>query len=127
GEYTTGAHFFEKFPDAEVTQLLKKFRERAHLHRTYVKGILDDVDIDGRVHPDFLLFGTVTGRLSIRNPPLQTIPKWGVNSELAKLVRKQFVAEEGYVLVEADYSQLELRVAWHYSKDKALGDAIMGA
>jgi len=125
GKRTTGVEFLERYPDEKITQLLQGFREVDGLQRTYVNGILDDVSVDGRVHPDFLLFGTVTGRISIHNPPLQTVPKWGVNPERAKLVRKLFIPTPGYAFVEADYSQLELRVGWHYSRDPALGEAIM--
>jgi uracil-DNA glycosylase family 4 len=74
-----------------LAQLVAQYRELDHIRSNYIRGIADDVWSDGRVHPDFLLFGTVTGRLSIRNPPMQTIPKWGVNPENAKLVRKMFV------------------------------------
>lgn len=73
---------------------IRAIRELDHLLRNYIRGISDDVWIDGRLHPDFLLFGTVTGRLSIRNPPVQTLPKWGVNPKLAKLVRKLFVGSQ---------------------------------
>jgi uracil-DNA glycosylase family 4 len=110
---------------SEFTQHLRAFRERDGLLRTYIRGIGDDIGPDGRVHPDFLLFGTVTGRLSIRNPPLQTIPKWGVSPKMAKLVRRMFVAKPGHVIVDVDYKNLELFIAWHYSKDENLGRALV--
>ncbi len=73
GTRTTGVDFLEKYPGAPITEKLKALREVDHLQKAYVNGIVDDVDIDGRAHPDILLFGTVTGRLSIRNPPLQCV------------------------------------------------------
>jgi DNA polymerase I-like protein with 3'-5' exonuclease and polymerase domains len=109
---------------SDFTKLLRNIRERDHLLRNYIRGIGDDVGPDGRVHPDFLLFGTITGRLSIRNPPLQTLPKWGVNPKMAKMVRRMFKARPGHVIVDVDYKNLELFIAWHYSGDENLGRAL---
>lgn len=122
---TTNEQFMEAYSGEPVVQKLQKFRELDKLLATYVYGILDDVWIDGRVHPDFKIFGTVTGRLAVGNPPMQTIPHYGTNAELARLIRRMFVATPGYVFFEYDYSQLELRMAWHYSRDEALGEALM--
>jgi uracil-DNA glycosylase family 4 len=117
--------FFEFHTAHPFTKLMKEYSERNHLMNNYVHGFWDDVWTDGRVHPDFLLFGTVTGRLSIHNPPLQTIPKWGVaDPKMAKLVRKLIKATPGHVIVDVDYKNLELFVAWHYSKDENLGRAL---
>jgi len=124
---TTGKEFLEKYPDLEVSKLLAEYRTIEHMMRTYVYGILDDVwPADGRVHPSILLFGTVTGRLTIHEPPLQIIPKEGLLEEKGfPSIKRLFIAPPGYVIVEADEKQLELRVAWHYSGDKALGEALM--
>jgi uracil-DNA glycosylase family 4 len=116
--------FFEFHSAHPFTKLMQEYSERNHLMNNYVNGFADDVWSDGRLHPDFLLFGTVTGRLSIHNPPLQTIPKWGVNPKMAKLVRKLIKATPGYLIVDVDYKNLELFIAWHYSKDVNLGKAL---
>jgi len=108
-----------------LSKLFAEYNERNHLMNNYVRGIADDVWSDGRIHPDFLLFGTVTGRLSIHNPPMQTIPKWGVaDPTKAKLIRKLFRASPGHVIADFDYKNLELFIAWHYSGDENLGRAL---
>jgi uracil-DNA glycosylase family 4 len=109
----------------QFVQHLRAIRELDHLLRNYVRGISDDVWSDDRVHPDFLLYGTVTGRLSIHNPPLQTLPKWGVDPKNAKLIRRLFVPDDDECFIaEADYKNLELFIAWHYSGDDNLGRAL---
>jgi len=100
-------------------------REVDHLLRTYVVGIADDVWPDGRIHPDFLLFGTVTGRLSIRNPPMQTLPKWGASPERSKAIRKMFVADDAdSVILDVDFKNLELFVAAALTGDMDLYAAL---
>ena len=86
--------FFAYHAAHPFSQLMGDYSEMKHLMSNYILGITDDVWADGRIHPDFLLFGTVTGRLSIHNPPMQTIPKWGVDPKKAKLIRKLFVGSE---------------------------------
>lgn len=81
---------------------------------TYVDGILKRVDDDDRVRGDFVIPGTATGRISSQNPNLQNIPE---SSHIKLEVRNGFVAPEGMILIEADYSQLELRVAAHLCDD----------
>jgi DNA polymerase I len=113
-----------------LTKLFQEYNEKNHLLRSYIRGISDDVWKDGKVHPDFMLAGTVTGRLAIHNPPMQTLPKWGVaDPKLAKMVRKLIVAnvpevEDEWVIVEGDFSNLELFVAYHYSEDANLLQAL---
>jgi uracil-DNA glycosylase family 4 len=124
GKRTTDASFLEKYADEDVVKLLKDLRQIDHLYKAYVLGIVDDVWADGRAHPDFLLGGTVTGRLAIHNPPLQTIPKWQVDREVADMIHRLFIPSEGMTFVEVDYRQLELRVLWHLTGDKALGNAL---
>ena len=84
---------------------------------TYVKGLLDRMDSDDRIRCDFLLHGTGTGRLSSINPNLQNIPD---ASHTDIDIKKAFISEPGWLLMEADYSQLELRVAAHTTGDKNL-------
>jgi len=108
-----------------LTKLMGELKERDHLLRNYIRSMAKNTWCDGRLHPDFLLFGTVTGRLSIQKPALQTLPKWGVNPKMAKMVRKCIKASPGHVIVDIDYKNLELFIAWHYSKDPNLGVALM--
>jgi uracil-DNA glycosylase family 4 len=117
-------NFLKYNESSEFTRKLRNIREKDHILRNYIRGIADDVWNDGRIHPDFLVAGTVTGRLSIHNPPMQTIPKWGVSPEMAKLVRRLIVATPGYALIDVDYSNLELFIAHHYSKDDNLLKAL---
>lgn len=103
-----------------VAKLILEARQALRFNSTYVKGILDRLGPDGRIYADFMLFGTVTGRLSCRNPNLQNIPQI---SEEGRLVRDAFIpSRPGWVLIEADYSQLELRMAAYITGDKKLID-----
>lgn len=86
-----------------IVQKLLEFREKQKLLSAFVEGILDDIKKDGRVHTTYKLHGTVTGRLSSKNPNLQQIPR-------NHPIKKAFVAEGDDVLVEIDYSQIEFRV-----------------
>lgn len=122
---TTGKEFRAFYPNEPITLLLEEFATLDHLLKSYVYGIADDVWPDGRVHPDFKLAGTVTGRLAIQDPPMQTLPKNQVNPELAALLRRQFIPTDGYVFIECDFRQLELRVGWHLSGDENMGKALM--
>lgn len=122
---TTDAKFMEKNAGHEFIEMLDRFRKVDHLMKTYVEGIVDDVWPDKRVHPDFV-HGTVTGRTTIQHPPLQTLPGDDFAEQMdVKSIRKLFVSEEGYKFVHSDYSQLEIRVAWHITGDEGLGKAVM--
>jgi DNA polymerase-1 len=90
---------------------LMDYRQKSKVLQTYMTGLLER-QVDGRVHPDFLLTGADTGRLSCRDPNLQNIPIL-----MGRIVRDGFEAPEGYMLAEGDYSQLELRVVAWYSRD----------
>jgi uracil-DNA glycosylase len=117
--------FWEANATHPLTKLVGAYRELDHLLRNYVRGISDDIGPDGMIHPDFLLFGTVTGRLAIHNPPLQTLPKWGTDPKLSAMIRKLFAADsDEYLIVDVDYKNLELFVAWHYSGDENLARAL---
>jgi uracil-DNA glycosylase family 4 len=116
--------FLEYNRTSEFTALLRAIREKDHLLRSYIRGIAGCTWSDGRVHPDFRLFGTVTGRLAIREPAMQTLPKWGVDPKLAKLTRRMIVASPGYAIVDIDYKNLELFIAHHYSGDEHLLKAL---
>jgi len=92
-----------------------EMRQKQKLLSTYVRGLLSRVGEDGRIHADFLLHGTVTGRLSSRDPNLQNIP-----ARAGVIIRDAFIASPGFTLIEADYNQLELRIAAYYSEDEKL-------
>lgn len=98
------------------------FRKYGKLDSTYATGMLAHVRMDGRIHPSFLLDGTETGRLSGREPNLQNIPRPKASKENpdAFMARNIFVAPKGYELIEADFSQLELRIAAMLSQDKVM-------
>ena len=101
----------------EVAGKLLEYREVAKVISTYLDGVEQYVTDDGRVHPSFRLVGTKSGRMSCTNPNLQTIPSRG---RLAKQVKDLFVAPRGYMLVQCDYANLELRIAAALSGDPNL-------
>ncbi len=102
-----------------VIEKILQYREVQKISSTYVKP-LERYLVDGRIYTNFMHTGTATGRLSSNNPNLQNIP---TRSDLGKKVRDCFVAKEGYSLVSIDYSQIELRLLAHFSRDKALIEA----
>lgn len=91
-----------------IVELLRRNRRVAKIDSSYVTNLLEYADTEERVHASFMIHGTETGRLSARNPALQTIPR--ESDELGTMIRKAFVARDGCVLIIADYSQAELRV-----------------
>ena len=97
-----------------------KYRQYTKLNSTYVTGLLDKVAEDGRIHTSFRQTETRTGRISSTEPNLQNIP---VRTELGAEMRKFFTAEPGRVLVDADYSQIELRVMAHLCGDENMIEA----
>jgi uracil-DNA glycosylase family 4 len=106
----------KRFPEyAQVIDDILEYRNLVKTAGTYVKGMLERADDDDRVRGDFLEHGTSTGRLSSANPNLQNIPE---TSHTKIEIRNGFVAPPGFLLLNADYSQLELRLAAHLSKDE---------
>lgn len=119
--YSTAADVLEKLaPDYPVVAKILEYRQLAKLKSTYADGLAAFISEDGRIHGKFNQTITATGRISSTEPNLQNIP---VRMELGRLIRKVFVPEEGFVFVDADYSQIELRVLAHCSGDKQLIEA----
>ena len=119
--YSTAADVLEKLaPDYPVVAKILEYRQLAKLKSTYADGLAAFIAEDGRIHGKFNQTITATGRISSTEPNLQNIP---VRMELGRLIRKVFVPEEGFVFVDADYSQIELRVLAHCSGDKQLIEA----
>lgn len=116
--YSTGTKELEKLKDEHpVVAEIIRYRETMKLLSTYIAPLIEQVAADGRIHSTFTQNVTATGRLSSLNPNLQNIP---VRSEEGKRIRRGFVAPEGKVLVSADYSQFELRLAAVLAGDEAL-------
>lgn len=119
--YSTAADVLDKLaPDYPIVKKILEYRQLAKLKSTYADGLAAFIGEDGRIHGKFNQTITATGRISSTEPNLQNIP---VRMELGRLIRKVFVPEDGYVFVDADYSQIELRVLAHCSGDKSLIEA----
>ena len=101
----------------EVPALILRHRSLAKLKSTYVDSLAGQADGEGRLHTNFVQTGTATGRLSSREPNLQNIP---IRAEEGRRIREAFIARPGWLLVSADYSQIELVVLAHFSGDKNL-------
>ncbi len=118
GVPSTDATVLQKLRDEHpVVEKLLAYRELEKLRSTYVDALVPLIDVDGRVRGRFNQMAAATGRLSQEQPNLQNIP---VRSEEGRIIRKAFVAEEGYVFLVADYSQIELRILAHLSGDPGL-------
>ncbi|MBP5294507.1 MAG: hypothetical protein J6Y95_02165, partial [Lachnospiraceae bacterium] len=121
GQYSTSADILEKLaPDHPIVSKVLEYRTYAKLRSTYAEGLKGFIHEDGRIYGTFYQTVTATGRLSSANPNLQNIP---VRIELGREIRKLFVPKEGCVFIDADYSQIELRVMAHMSGDENLIDA----
>ena len=119
--YSTSADVLEKLaPEQPIIRDILEYRTLAKLKSTYADGLLTCLDEDGRVRSTFQQTVTATGRLSSTEPNLQNIP---IRMELGRLIRKVFVPQDGYVFVDADYSQIELRLLAHMSGDEVLINA----
>lgn len=116
--YSTAADVLEKLaPEHPVVAKILEYRQYTKLKSTYADGLANYIQDDGRIHGKFNQTITATGRISSTEPNLQNIP---VRTELGRLIRKVFIPEEGYRFVDADYSQIELRVLAHCSGDEHL-------
>lgn len=116
--YSTAADVLEKLaPEYPIVAKILEYRQLTKLKSTYADGLVGYIQQDGRIHGKFNQTVTATGRISSTEPNLQNIP---VRVELGRMIRKVFVPEEGYVFVDADYSQIELRVLAHCSGDEQL-------
>lgn len=119
--YSTNAEVLEELKSySPVVDNVLKYRQYTKLNSTYIVGLLDKVAEDGRIHTCFKQTETRTGRISSTEPNMQNIP---VRTELGSQMRKFFVAKKGKVLVDADYSQIELRVMAHLCGDKNMINA----
>lgn len=116
--YSTNADVLEALaPDYPIVSLVLEYRTLAKLKSTYCDGLKKCVAPDGRIHSTLNQTETRTGRISSTEPNLQNIP---VRSAVGRELRKFFVAKEGYVLIDADYSQIELRVLAHIAEDERM-------
>ena len=116
--YSTAADVLDKLaPDYPIVAKILEYRQLTKLKSTYADGLAVFIGTDGRIHGKFNQTVTATGRLSSTEPNLQNIP---VRMELGRLIRKVFVPKEGCVFVDADYSQIELRILAHCSGDEQL-------
>jgi DNA polymerase-1 len=119
--YSTSADVLEKLAERyPIVQSVLDYRQLTKLKSTYADGLLKVIGADGRIHTSFQMTVTATGRLSSTEPNLQNIP---IRTELGGEIRKMFVAAPGNVLVDADYSQIELRLLAHISGDETMREA----
>ena len=119
--YSTNADVLEKLKVKHpIIPAIMDYRMLTKLKSTYAEGLMKVIGEDGRIHTTFQNLVTATGRLSSTEPNLQNIP---VRTDLGAEIRKMFIPREGYVLVDADYSQIELRVLAHIAGDKAMQEA----
>jgi DNA polymerase-1 len=119
--YSTNIEVLEKLRDKHpIIEALIEYRQLTKLKSTYTDGLVKVISPDGRIHTSFHMTATATGRLSSTEPNLQNIP---VRTELGGELRKMFVAGDGMVLVDADYSQIELRILAHISRDSRMAEA----
>ncbi len=119
--YSTNVDVLEKLKNKHpVIPAVMDYRMLTKLKSTYADGLLKEIGPDGRIHTTFQNLITATGRLSSTEPNLQNIP---VRSDLGAEIRKMFIPKPGCVLVDADYSQIELRVLAHIARDKTMQEA----
>ena len=119
--YSTNAEVLEKLKGKHpIIPAIMDYRMLTKLKSTYADGLIKEIREDGRIHTTFQNLVTATGRLSSTEPNLQNIP---VRTDLGAEIRKMFVPKEGCVLVDADYSQIELRVLAHIAEDAVMQNA----
>lgn len=123
--YSTSADVLEKLKiEDPIVEKILEYRHLTKLKSTYAEGLFDYIDEDGRIRTTFNQLVTATGRLSSTEPNLQNIP---IRTEVGRELRKVFVPREGCVFVDADYSQIELRILAALSQDEKLIDAYRSA
>ena len=116
--WSTSAEVLENLRyESELVDAVLEYRQLSKLKSTYCDGLLKALSYDGRIHTSFQMTATATGRLSSTEPNLQNIP---TRTKLGSELRRMFVAEEGNVLVDADYSQIELRILAHIADDRTM-------
>ena len=116
--YSTAADVLEKLAvEYPLVSKILEYRQLAKLKSTYADGLANFIEEDGRIHTTFQQTVTATGRLSSTDPNLQNIP---IRMELGRMIRKVFLPKDGYIFVDADYSQIELRILAHMSGDEML-------
>ena len=119
--YSTNIDVLEKLKDKHpIVPAIMDYRMLTKLNSTYADGLLKVIGSDGRIHTTFQNLVTATGRLSSTEPNLQNIP---IRTDLGAEIRKMFIPKTGYVLVDADYSQIELRVLAHIADDHMMQQA----
>jgi len=119
--YSTNAEVLEKLKGKHpIIPAIMDYRMLTKLKSTYADGLMKEIREDGRIHTTFQNLVTATGRLSSTEPNLQNIP---VRTDLGAEIRKMFVPKDGCVLVDADYSQIELRVLAHIAQDQTMQEA----
>jgi len=122
GAWSTDAKVLEELAahGAELPKVVMEHRQLAKLKSTYVEGLTAQLAVDGRIHTDFAMAVTSTGRLSSNEPNLQNIP---IRTKEGMRIRQAFVAERGHLLMSADYSQIELRLLAHMADVPTLREA----
>ncbi len=120
--YSTASDVLDKLSHHEIVSLVLEYRHVTKLNSTFVVGLINAADSEGRVHSTFHQSVTATGRLSSTDPNLQNIP---IRTELGREMRKFFIPRKGYLLADADYSQIELRVLAHVSGDENMRGAFV--
>ncbi|MBR1811107.1 MAG: DNA polymerase I [Clostridia bacterium] len=119
--YSTNAEVLEALaPEHPIVEKILEYRALSKLKSTYCDGLIKEIGMDGRIHSTFHQTETRTGRISSSEPNLQNIP---VRSDLGREMRRFFIADNGYILSDADYSQIELRVLAHIANDTTMLNA----
>jgi len=121
--YSTDAETLEQLrAESPIIDDILEYRQVTKLRGTYTTALTDVADAEGRIHTDFKQALTATGRLSSAEPNLQNIP---IRTKMGRELRRHFIAKDGYALVDADYSQIELRLLAHISGDYTMSEAFL--